>query len=131
LEAIFAQATAVVLHELTTNAAKYGALSVPDGRIQIEWSSDSVGTGGPVVELPKSRGFGSKVMETMIRPRFCWHPQGLACEITLPLISSTPETLWRLAGGSGYSPRSFGIGADPGHHEQRSPSTSVPTDASG
>jgi two-component sensor histidine kinase len=70
LEAIFAQATAVVLHELTTNAAKYGALSVPDGRIQIEWSSDSVGTGGPVVELPKSRGFGSKVMETMIRPRF-------------------------------------------------------------
>jgi two-component sensor histidine kinase len=94
---------AVVLHELTTNPAKYGALSVPDGRIHIEWSSDSVGpivlhwieTGGPPVELPKSRGFGSKVMETMIRnqlkggPRFDRHSQGLVCEITLPLISST------------------------------------------
>jgi hypothetical protein len=35
------------------------------------------------------------------------------------------------AGGSAYSPSSFGIGADPGHHEQRKPSTSVPTEASG
>jgi hypothetical protein len=35
------------------------------------------------------------------------------------------------AGGSAYSPSSFGIGADPGHHEHRSPSTSVPTEASG
>jgi PAS domain S-box-containing protein len=105
LEPGAAQAMAVVLHELTTNAAKYGALSVPDGRVQIEWSSDSVGsivlhwieTGGPPVELPNSRGFGSKVMETMIRNqlkgglRFDWHPHGLACEITLPLISSTSE----------------------------------------
>jgi two-component sensor histidine kinase len=105
LEPSAAQAMAVVLHELTTNAAKYGASSVPDGRIQIEWSSDSVGsivlhsiqTGGPPVELPKSRGFGSKVIETMIRNqlnggvRFDWHPQGLACEITLPLVSSTSE----------------------------------------
>jgi PAS domain S-box-containing protein len=105
LEPSAAQAMAVVLHELTTNAAKYGALSMPDGRIHIEWSSDSVGsivlhwaeTGGPHVELPKSRGFGSKVMETMIRNqlkgglRFDWHPQGLVCEITLPLISSTSE----------------------------------------
>ena len=103
LEPSCAQAMAVVLHELTTNAAKYGALSVPDGRIQIEWSSDSVGsvvlhwieTGGPPVELPKSRGFGSKVMETMIKNqlkgglRFDWHPEGLACEITLPVICST------------------------------------------
>jgi PAS domain S-box-containing protein len=105
LEPSAAQAMAVVLHELTTNAAKYGALSVPDGRIQIEWSPDSVGSivlhwiekGGPPVEPPKSRGFGSKVMETMIRNqlkgglRFDWHPEGLACEITLPAISSTSE----------------------------------------
>src|SRR6202042_2698282 len=43
LEPSCAQAMAVVLHELTTNAAKYGALSVPEGRIRIEWSIDSVG----------------------------------------------------------------------------------------
>jgi hypothetical protein len=35
------------------------------------------------------------------------------------------------AGGSAYRPRIFGIGAEPGHHEQRKPSTSVPTEASG
>jgi hypothetical protein len=36
-----------------------------------------------------------------------------------------------VAGGGAHSPSSFGIGADPGHHEHRSPSTSVPTEASG
>jgi PAS domain S-box-containing protein len=105
LEPSAAQAMAVVLHELTTNAAKYGALSVPDGRIQIEWSPDSVGsivlrwseTGGPPVELPKSRGFGSKVMETMIKNQlkgglhFNWRPEGLACEVTLPVFEAQPE----------------------------------------
>jgi hypothetical protein len=35
------------------------------------------------------------------------------------------------AGGSAYSPRRFGVGADPGHHEHRGPSTNVPTEASG
>jgi PAS domain S-box-containing protein len=103
LEPSAAQAIAVVLHELTTNAAKYGALSVPDGRLQIEWSHDSVGsivlhwveTDGPPVELPKSRGFGSRVMETMIRNQlkgglnFDWRHEGLACDITLPVICST------------------------------------------
>jgi two-component sensor histidine kinase len=103
LEPSCAQAMAVVLHELTTNAAKYGALSVPDGRIQIEWSHDGVGslvlhwieTDGPPVGPPKSPGFGSKVMETMIRNqlkgglRFDWHPEGLACEISLPVICTT------------------------------------------
>jgi PAS domain S-box-containing protein len=102
LEPSAAQAMAVVLHELTTNAAKYGALSVPDGRIQIEWSPDSDGsivlrwieTGGPPVELPKSRGFGSKVMETMIKNQlkgslnFNWRSAGLACEITLPAFAA-------------------------------------------
>jgi hypothetical protein len=45
---------------------------------------------------------------------------GLQRAITLPR-----------AGGSAYKPRSFGIGADPGHQEHRKPSTNVPTEASG
>jgi hypothetical protein len=46
-------------------------------------------------------------------------------------ISSYPPITFLRAGGSAYSPRSLGIGADPGHHEHRKPSTKVPTEASG
>ena len=89
--------------DLLTRLTKYGALSVPDGRIQIQWSHDGVGslvlrwieTNGPPVGSRKSPGFGSKVMETMIRNplkgglRFDWHPEGLACEISLPVMCTT------------------------------------------
>jgi two-component sensor histidine kinase len=89
---------AVILHELATNAAKYGALSAPNGRVQFEWSRAQDGrlvlrwieTGGPSVKPPTRRGFGTRVMEGMIRDqlkgeaRFAWHAEGLACEITLP-----------------------------------------------
>ena len=75
LEPNTAQAIAVTLHELATNAAKYGALSVPDGHVQVEWSHEQDGrlvlrwteTGGPPVEPPTRRGFGTRVMENMIR----------------------------------------------------------------
>jgi two-component sensor histidine kinase len=88
----------VTLHELATNAAKYGALSVPDGHIQVEWSRAPDGrvvlrwteTGGPPVKAPTRRGFGTRVMDRMIRGqskgeiRFDWRAEGLVCEITLP-----------------------------------------------
>jgi PAS domain S-box-containing protein len=92
-----AQIIAVALHELATNAAKYGALSVPGGRVQVVWSRAPAGnlvlrwieTGGPRVKPPTRRGFGSRVMGDMIRSqkgemRFEWRTEGLACEITLP-----------------------------------------------
>jgi PAS domain S-box-containing protein len=98
LEPGAAQSIAVVLHELTTNAAKYGALSVPGGRVQVEWSRKDDGplvlhwieTDGPSVVPPKKRGFGSRVMESMIKQlkgdlRFDWRSEGLACELTLPM----------------------------------------------
>jgi PAS domain S-box-containing protein len=98
LEPSTAQTTAVVLHELTTNAVKYGALSVCEGRIGIFWTVPENGrfilrwseTGGPAVTPPTRKGFGTRVMASMIRQargeiRFDWHPTGLACEITLPI----------------------------------------------
>ena len=97
LEPNAAQAIAVILHELATNAAKYGALSVPDGHVRVEWSHDQNGRlvlrwtekGGPLVEPPTRRGFGARVMENMVRGQlqgelhFNWLPEGLACEIVL------------------------------------------------
>ena len=94
-----AQALAVVLHELATNAAKYGALSVAQGCVRVEWSPASGGrlvlhwteTGGPPATPPTRQGFGARVMESMIRGqlkgdmRFDWRVEGLACEIVLPM----------------------------------------------
>src|SRR6202021_1334042 len=95
LEPSAAQAFAVCVHELATNAAKYGALSVPTGHIQIDWSYAADGrlvlrwteTNGPPVRQPTRRGFGLRAMEAMIRGqlngdvRFEWRAEGLACEI--------------------------------------------------
>jgi two-component sensor histidine kinase len=98
LEPYAAQTIAVTLHELATNAAKYGALSVPDGRVHVTWSGAEKGpltlrwteTGGPIVTSPTRKGFGTRVMERMIRDQlkgkmhFDWHTDGLVCEIALP-----------------------------------------------
>jgi PAS domain S-box-containing protein len=97
LEPTTAQTVAVTLHELATNAAKYGALSVANGGVEVEWSPVADGrlvlrwteTGGPPVTAPTRRGFGTRVMDSMIRGqlngemRFDWRAEGLACEITL------------------------------------------------
>jgi PAS domain S-box-containing protein len=98
LEPGIAQTIAVTLHELATNAAKYGALSQAEGRVQIEWSRAADGrlilrwteTGGPPARPPTRRGFGTRVMEGMIggqlkgEMRFDWREEGLICEIILP-----------------------------------------------
>ncbi len=98
LEPSAAQAIAVTLHELATNAAKYGALSVPDGCVQVEWSCERgepvvlrwIERGGPPVKPMTHNGFGTRVMDSMIRKqlkgelRFDWQTEGLTCEIILP-----------------------------------------------
>ena len=68
-----AQAVAVALHELATNAAKYGALSSPDGHLRLEWSHAAgslrlrwMETGGPVAQEPSRTGFGTRIVEQMI-----------------------------------------------------------------
>jgi two-component sensor histidine kinase len=96
LEPDSAQAIAITLHELATNAAKYGALSTVNGRIDLRWSHEADGrlnvwwieTGGPTVEPPARSGFGSRIIKQMIaqskgESRFDWRAEGLVCEITL------------------------------------------------
>ncbi len=93
-----AQAIAVILHELATNAAKYGALSVPGGRLRVGWSHVSderlvlrwTETGGPPTRPPTHEGFGTRVMKSMIGSlkgdiRLDWRDDGLVCEIALPI----------------------------------------------
>jgi two-component sensor histidine kinase len=87
------------LHELATNAAKYGSLSGADGRVEIAWSRMADGRlslrwielGGPTVTQPTRRGFGTRITENIIagqlkgKVHFDWRDQGLSCEIVLPL----------------------------------------------
>jgi PAS domain S-box-containing protein len=100
-----AQTIAVALHELATNAAKYGALSVDAGQVRVEWSRSAdtdrrlvlrwTEAGGPPVKPPTHKGFGTHVIEVMIRRHdgggvhLDWHPGGLVCEIALPLDART------------------------------------------
>jgi two-component sensor histidine kinase len=98
LEPTMAQAIAISLHELATNAAKYGSLSASDGCVEIAWSRRADGwlslrwieSGGPTVVRPTHRGFGTSVMENMIGQlgggvRFDWRDHGLTCEIAVPI----------------------------------------------
>ena len=98
LEPDAAQVVAIALHELATNAAKYGALSVAGGQIDLRWSHKADGglnlrwqeTGGPAVQKPSRKGFGVRVIERMTaqlkgKTHFDWGTEGLVCEITLPV----------------------------------------------
>jgi two-component sensor histidine kinase len=91
----------MVIHELCTNAVKYGALSVPSGHVSIGWtvSNDNpkrfilswIETGGPTVQEPKKKSFGSRLIEQALpgqlrgEARLQFHPHGLTCEVNIPL----------------------------------------------
>ena len=90
---------ALVLHELATNAAKYGALSVPQGRLAISWQTggrdltiDWIESGGPPVKPPSRQGFGGKLFQSALAPYHgrvhCeFEPIGLRCRISLTLLA--------------------------------------------
>ncbi len=96
-----AQPLALAMHELATNAAKHGALSTPDGRVDVAWRPLGTGdrlilrwveTGGPEIDqAPARRGFGSRVVEGVVRGQLggtldlSWPGSGLVCEISIPL----------------------------------------------
>lgn len=76
-----AEAISMALHEMATNAIKYGALSVPTGRVVLEWGIDEAAgresrfwmdwreTGGPAVVAPESPGFGSRIIADVPRSK--------------------------------------------------------------
>lgn len=90
---------ALALHELATNAAKYGALSGSAGRVAISWRLDSHGRltfewreqGGPPVVAPTRRGFGSRMIERSLAgelkgsAKLDFRPEGLVCLIEAKL----------------------------------------------
>lgn len=96
----------LVLHELAANATKYGALSTPSGRVDITWEHehsdgrDAVRllwkeAGGPPVTPPAKSGFGSRLIQFSITHEFngtadvIFPPDGLQCELVLPLTEGT------------------------------------------
>ena len=92
-----AHALGLVLHELATNAAKYGALSVPGGTVRIAWSCRSDGglniewreREGPAVREPERRGFGTKLIERTAAPAdgadavIDYAPEGVTARLVL------------------------------------------------
>ncbi|MBL0404103.1 PAS domain-containing protein [Microvirga aerilata] len=95
-------ALGLAVHELATNAAKYGALSVPQGRLMVKWVNvriqglphlliEWVETNGPVVSPPTRQGFGSRLIQRGLAQelggeiKLNFEPAGLRCVITFPL----------------------------------------------
>jgi two-component sensor histidine kinase len=102
-----AQNFALAIHELATNAAKYGALSVPDGKLEVSWSLGKetlilewVERDGPKIAPPKKMGFGSKVIEASIRRQLGgeyekdWSPSGLKCHLRVPAEHFSPPAAY-------------------------------------
>jgi PAS domain S-box-containing protein len=103
-----AQTTASVLHELTTNAAKYGALSKREGRVSVRWHCAPNGqapgplaiewleTGGPPVKAPSNSGYGASVITELVSyelggtARLLFSPEGVRCWLNIPAIWLAP-----------------------------------------
>jgi|GEM_PF-3423623 len=93
----------LVLHELCTNAFKYGALSVPGGTVIIEWEEREVSAarylnlkwterGGPSVAPPNRTGFGSRLIKLeMDNVHFEYEPEGLTCVMAVAILPPDTE----------------------------------------
>jgi len=106
LEPQTAMSFSMILHELGTNARKYGALSVPSGRLSLQWSLDPDAglvlnwfeRGGPLVHAPLRHGFGTTLIEKGLKAHggqaeINFDPEGLICEIRLPLPTNAQMSL--------------------------------------
>lgn len=98
----------LVLHELATNAVKYGSLGVATGMVEVDWAMEGETadtrlvlkwkeTGGPMVRPPTRRGFGTTLIEKLLGRSLGadvdldYRPEGLLCRIILPLNGAAPS----------------------------------------
>jgi len=91
---------AMAVHELATNALKYGSLSAPQGRVDVAWRADEAGfeltwteRGGPPVAPPTTQGFGTRLLERGLAAELggnvalAYEPAGVVCTIAAPIPS--------------------------------------------
>ena len=91
------QPVSMLVHELATNASKYGGLSTPVGRVAIAWTLSEEGaidlswreSGGPAVTAPQKPGFGSRLITQLSRQMAAklsqtWEPSGLTVHLAIP-----------------------------------------------
>ena len=100
----------LAIYELCTNAIKYGALSVPDGQVEMTWSTEGTGpgarliwiwveSGGPPVSEPVHRGFGFSLVERVLAMdiqgtvAISFEPGGLGCRLAAPLPTLSERAL--------------------------------------
>jgi two-component sensor histidine kinase len=94
-------ALAMTFNELCTNTTKFGALSKPAGRVEVAWTIDEMKqrlrltwteSGGPVVEVPTRRSFGTRMMESLGQQlsgqvHLAYEPSGFVYLLDVPLGS--------------------------------------------
>ena len=98
LEPKSAVALGLAMHELATNAVKYGSLSTPEGRVEVRWTADAGllrltwrERGGPPVSPPRQRGFGARMLEQGLADELSgsvtliFNPEGLECVVEASL----------------------------------------------
>lgn len=105
-----ALALSLAIHELATNALKYGALTATSGHVSITWTSENQEgelkfvfvweeLGGPLVSVPDSVGFGSRLISRVLEDDFggavelSYGATGLICRLTAPFenLATSPE----------------------------------------
>jgi two-component sensor histidine kinase len=122
LKAASAQAIGLALHELATNAGKYGALSTDSGHVDVCWRIDDdtlimswTESKGPPVYAPKRRGFGTTVIKVMAersmdgRVDFDFAPSGVTWRLTCPAATAVELGSCR----SSVNRRAFSIASSP------------------
>ena len=99
---------AMVLHEFATNAVKYGALSVPSGRVRVGWTLNRrlldltwVEEGGPLItKTPDTHGFGSVLAHNNVTGQldgqisYDWKPEGVTIKLSASVTRLTPQPVY-------------------------------------
>ena len=135
------QTFALIVHELCTNAAKYGALSNASGEVLAEWSLGGNGAdgymdfswkerGGPPVEPASHEGFGLSLITAMgsnpaSEPVIDFAPSGFACRIRVPLDTISTEPLRQGVAHAGATRTAGGV-----RHERLTPHRASPLEPS-